>query len=170
MPLTYSNYKRGNIMGFFSKDKKEEKSTMLPELPGMPKLPELPTLPEKNSNYLPPSSISSSNMRGLQAIKDSINEKPQEPGERRTIEISDLSQVRTLVKAKEPLFIKIDKFQEAVEKFEEVKKKVSEIEDSLKKIKDIKEKEDLELRSWEDEARIIKEKVANIDSALFNKL
>ena len=37
-------------------------------------------------------------------------------------------------------------------------------------IKVLKEKEDQELKSWEQEVQIIKEKVANIDGSLFSKI
>lgn len=180
-------------MGFFNKT--ETKRAELPELPGMPKLPELPPLPNQEiKRDMPMPLVSQNNMQsypefqktpttptnqvGLQAIKNSVIDSYEvhqvEPTEKRTIELSDNptytpSQIKRSI-SKEPLFIKIDRFQDAVEKFEEVKKKVKDIEESLGKIKDIKENEEEELKAWEEEIKLIKDKVANIDTTLFSKI
>ena len=179
-------------MGFF--DKKDNKKVELPELPGLPTLPELPPLPNlenKNTQVQPVSQnkiqaypefqrtpSTPTNQMGLQAIKNSVIDNYEiheiAPTEKRTMELSEnmqytSSQIKKAI-SKEPLFIKIDKFQEAVEKFEEIKKKVKDIEESLGKIKDIKENEDSELKAWEEEIRLIKDKVANIDNTLFSKI
>ncbi|MFH1500481.1 MAG: hypothetical protein ABIE22_00880 [archaeon] len=70
----------------------------------------------------------------------------------------------------EPIFIRIDKFEEAVETFEIVKNKLSEIESSLKELKNIKDKEEKELDNWEAEIEKIKLKIDNVDKRVFNKL
>ena len=160
-------------MGFFSK--KEEEKKALPELPGTSKLPELPPLPSFPKNEFRDSGI------GLQAIKTTVNEgsekgleyMPKEPEEKRTIEASDKESIRASVSrtvSKEPVFIKLDKFKEAVDKFDEIKDKVSEIESALRKLKDIKEKEDSELKAWDEEMQLIRQKVEIIDNSLFNKI
>jgi hypothetical protein len=172
-------------MGFFNK--KEDKKIELPELPGMPKLPELPPIPNLETKPISQTNISYSdfqktpatptNQAGLQAIKNSVIDnyevRESNPSEKRTIELGEsnynMGQIRKVI-SKEPLFIKIDRFQEAVEKFEEVKRKVKDIEESLGKVKDIKDKEDQELKSWEEEIKLIKDKVANIDTTLFSKI
>lgn len=174
-------------MGFFTNNKGADKKELnLPELPGSPRLPELPSLPQQNipsfpnkAEYSPSSQIQTipTNQQGLQVMKNSAIDNnfiapPPMNNERRTIEISDSPTLRMIPRtiSKEPLFIKIDRFQEAVKKFEEVKSKVTDIENALMKIKDMREKEDQELRSWEEEIKIMKEKVSNIDNSLFNKI
>jgi hypothetical protein len=175
-------------MGFFNK--KEERKE-LPELPGMSKLPELPPLPSlaprSEINPLPAFSrneFSSSSDIGMQAIKTTIREgsergleympKDEDDDRRRVIEVSDKETIRAAMAprtvSKEPVFIKIDKFKEAVEKFREIKEKVTDIEDSLKKLKEVKDKEDLELKAWDQEMQLIRQKVEIIDNSLFNKI
>jgi len=169
-------------MGFFTK--KEEEKKELPELPGMSKLPELPPLPsiqKSESTPLPAFSknqFGNSSDMGLQAIKTTINEGSEKgleyvpKEERRTIEYSEKDQMKnsSRVVSKEPVFVKLDKFKEAVEKFDEIKEKVADIEDSLRKLKETKEKEDTELKAWDQEMLMIRQKVESIDNSLFNKI
>ncbi|MCK5605767.1 hypothetical protein KAR91_27980, partial [Candidatus Pacearchaeota archaeon] len=70
----------------------------------------------------------------------------------------------------EPVFIRIDKFEEALKIFRQTKEKAEEIEKMLYDIKKIKEEEDKELNFWENEAQAIKEQIEKIDSKLFSKL
>ncbi|MBM3247311.1 hypothetical protein FJZ17_02105 [Candidatus Pacearchaeota archaeon] len=167
-------------MGFFKKS--EPKRVELPEINNSLELPELP----KDNNSIPPLPTFPKNQvgnnLGLQAIKSSVSDESETPGytieednEKRTLELSDLPEplkpeMKRYSIDKEPIFIKLDKFKDAVEKFQQVKEKVIEIEETLRKIKDIKDKEDIELKSWEEEVMAIKEKVENIDSSLFNKI
>ncbi len=72
-------------------------------------------------------------------------------------------------KETEPIFIRIDKFEEGFRTFEGVKKQVSEIENMLKDLKNIKEKEEKELEFWEGEIKQIKEKIEKIDRNIFSK-
>ena len=179
-------------MGFFSRNKEEKKViSQIPELPDM-KLPELPDMSQiDNVNELKPlpklPENAMGNSLGLQAIKsnvgfkqktneDSIEEANQE---KKTIEMTDLEGYRppkysekaqSPIMNREPVFIKLDKYKDAVEKFGEIKDKVQDIEDTLARIKEIKQREDEELKAWEEEVQMIKEKVANIDSSLFNRV
>ena len=170
-------------MGLFQK--KDEEKKQLPELPGMSSLPELPPLPALTKSDISPlpsfsrNEFSASSGMGLQAIKATIREGSTKgleymPEERRTIEVSDKDSIKAAMAprtvSKEPVFVKLDKFREATEKFNEIKEKVSEIEDSLRKLKEIKEKEDSELKSWDEEMQLIKQKVESIDNSLFNKI
>ena len=167
--------------------RKEEERKQLPELPGMSTLPDLPPLPPLKSDVSPLPSFSRNEFSatsgmGIQAIKATIRDgsakgleyMPKEEVEKRTIEVSDRESIRAAMTpktiSKEPVFIKLDKFKEASEKFNEVKEKVSEIENSLRKLKEIKEKEDAELKSWDEEMQLIRQKVEAIDNSLFNKI
>ncbi|GAI51278.1 unnamed protein product, partial [marine sediment metagenome] len=75
-----------------------------------------------------------------------------------------------LTKKSEPIFIRLDKFQTAIEIFEEIKTQVQEIDNLLKKTKEIKIKEEQELSDWEREIQIIKSRIDLIDKNIFNKL
>jgi len=172
-------------MNFFKKEVKK-RSLELPDLPNSPELPELPELPEERETIPPlptfPKTQIGNNM-GLQAIKSTVSGENDSPGymiddseeEKRTIELSELptaykNEIKNFTLEKEPIFVKLEKFKEAVEKFEQIKDKVMEIEETLKKLKNVKEKEDAELKSWEIEVISIKEKVENIDNSLFKKI
>ncbi|MBI5148945.1 hypothetical protein HZA33_04670 [Candidatus Pacearchaeota archaeon] len=69
-----------------------------------------------------------------------------------------------------PIYVKIDKFKDALNSFELVKKKIREIDVLLKKIKETREKENEELLAWEQEISEIKEKMNSVDAKLFSKL
>lgn len=70
----------------------------------------------------------------------------------------------------EPVFIRIDRFEEAMQTFNEAKQKISEIERVLAEIKKVKDKEEEELQSWETEVRSMKEQIAKIDRDVFSKI
>jgi len=70
----------------------------------------------------------------------------------------------------EPLFIRIDKFEEGSETFNEVKKQVIEIEKFFNDLKKVKESEEKELKLFEDELKEIKGKIESIDKNIFSKL
>ncbi len=69
-----------------------------------------------------------------------------------------------------PVFVRIDKFENAISSFHEIKKKVVEIESLLKTVKDIRSKEETELSEWEAELQDMKSKIENIDKNLFSGL
>ena len=70
----------------------------------------------------------------------------------------------------EPVFIRIDKFEESLDMFENAKKKLAEMEDMLKGVKKTKEEEDKEIRGWEMEIQKIKSEFEKIDSNLFSRI
>ena len=70
----------------------------------------------------------------------------------------------------EPVFIRIDKFEEALKIFNDTKKKLSEMEEILKDIKKVKEKEEEELQVWENEIKNLKEKIEKVDREMFSKI
>jgi hypothetical protein len=77
---------------------------------------------------------------------------------------------RTKAKEAEPIFIRIDKFEEGSKTFEDVKKKISEIEELFEDIKSVKEKEEKELSDWENEIKQVKEKIEKIDQNIFSQI
>jgi peptidoglycan hydrolase CwlO-like protein len=172
-------------MAFFGRKKEDSNAREnLPELPGisraessLPPLPSFPKTPAGDSLSLNAIKSSVGESTSTQSSLPSIDREPKqirrmesgdwEAGQRAPI-ISGLSSPRVV--NKEPVFIKIDKFKDVVKKFEDIKSKVEEIDSSLRKIKEVKEKEDAELKSWEQEAQLIKERITAIDDSLFNKI
>jgi len=70
----------------------------------------------------------------------------------------------------EPVFIRIDKFEESIKIFQKTKEKIDELEKMLTDIKKIKEEETKELDFWENEAEEIKKQIEKINLKLFSKL
>ncbi|MBU2458771.1 MAG: hypothetical protein KKB29_00180, partial [Nanoarchaeota archaeon] len=70
----------------------------------------------------------------------------------------------------EPVFIRIDNFEEALKIFNNTKKKISDIEHTLSEIKKLKEREEGELKSWENEIRSMKDQIEKADRDIFSKI
>lgn len=70
----------------------------------------------------------------------------------------------------EPIFIRIDKFEESLKIFNHVKEKISDIEYLLNETKQIKEKENEELSSWQEEVQKLKTQIERIDKDIFSKI
>lgn len=155
-------------MGLFRK-KKEVKELKLPEAPSA--FPELPSERHEDGG-LPP-------LPKLPDLKP-IGTLPQlEPIERTLPKITELHKPPMPEAAiprmhvpniKEPIFIKIDKFKEAMANFEFVKKRLSETTELLEKIKATRAKEEEELNDWAEELSSIKQKISSIDKKIFNSL
>lgn len=71
---------------------------------------------------------------------------------------------------KEPVFIRLDKFEETMKIFEDAKKQISEIESMLRNIKKKKEDEERELGNWEKSIQLIKSQIEKIDNEVFSKI
>jgi hypothetical protein len=143
-------------MGLFSKKKEAVKelprfeSPLFPEMPRerpseMSELPSLPSLPS------------------LPMFSSEIKAQPREF-------TMDISENRGISKLKEPIFVKIDKFRDALSNLEVIKKKLQESSELLDKIKAIRSNEEEELEEWSHELNLIKEKVAAIDKKLFSEI
>ena len=149
-------------MGLF---KKKEADNELPPLPELPELPSFPELPKEKESTMPSfpafmpsmpqrsSDMGTIKMPSIRPVTMDISEKPERP------EISKL---------KEPIFVKIDKYREAVMNLEMIKKKLQETSNLLEKIKETMAKEEEELDIWVQEINSIKEKIEIIDKKLFS--
>jgi hypothetical protein len=177
-------------MGLFKK--KEEKKTEILRLPDLPKLPELPDSREemKDSDELisqlpsfPSGSLGDKFSR--YNIKEAITGEKEEEGDADefaeeqkmqkplTKEISSPKNFYSnfeKTKEAEPIFIRIDNFEQGSQTFEEVKKQILEIEKMFSDLKKVKEDEEKELTSFEDELREIKEKIEKINQNIFSKV
>jgi len=76
----------------------------------------------------------------------------------------------TQMKRAEPVFIRIDKFEESLNLFEKAKSQISEIEKMLTHIKKAKEEEEKELVFWESEMQKIKNQIQKVDQDIFSKV
>jgi len=177
-------------MGLFSKEKKREVSKInlphLPELPSsnnfnfpeLPNFPESPELPAIETNPMPnlPEFPTSESLE-QQEIKGALTPplgfqksgfssfKPfSESFESPVYHSTEKSRIN------EPVFIRLDKFQMAIETFEEIINKVNEIESLIKKTKEIRRQEEEELNVWEKEIETIKSRMNSIDQSVFSKL
>ena len=74
------------------------------------------------------------------------------------------------VKEIEPIFIRIDKFEESLHSFEKAKQQIVEIEKMLRNIKRLKEEEEKELGTWEKEIQTAKQQIEKIDQDIFSKV
>ena len=178
-------------MGLFSKKKKKE-DLSLPELPKLPELPDFPADKERLPQ-LPSFPSSQTGERFSQnAIKEAVTGREevdtkgyadesigtrmmQEPPIPYTKDIEEgvpkkFREAAKLVKKTEPVFIRIDKFEQSLETFEKAKKKIMEIEKMLKDIKKLKEKEEEELSNWERDIQTTKEQIERVDKELFSKI
>lgn len=73
-------------------------------------------------------------------------------------------------KKQDPVFVRIDKYQESLEVFEKTRAKILEIEDLLKKNKLVKEEEEKQIEEWERQIQEIKDHVQQIDKEMFSKI
>ncbi|MFC1685898.1 hypothetical protein ACFLZZ_02640 [Nanoarchaeota archaeon] len=164
-------------MGLFKK-KKEAKALRLPEAPltfpdlpeeeegpNMPELPQLPQLPQLkpigNLPTLEPQAPTMQQALPMPMGLPQLNKAPPMVPPMPQLEIT---------RPKEPIFVKIDKFRDAMASFELVKKKLTETSSLLEKIKDTRSKEEAELQDWAEELGTIKQKISVIDKKIFGAL
>jgi len=187
-------------MGLFKRNQREDMEIpKLPELPDLPRLPEinnkmnrLPIYPsnsfnEKFSQNAIKEAVSGEEEGDEEAweVDEFVREQEmrtmQQPPLKKSImkeysefkeqEIpSEFRHVTKQMKKAEPLFIRIDKFEESIDSFEKIREKVSEIDKLLRDVKKVKEEEEKELNLWEEKVQIMKRQMEKIDKDLFSKV
>jgi len=90
--------------------------------------------------------------------------------ERKVMEAPSFSTPGNSYKKGEPIFIRLDKFEESLKIFEKTRNQISEIEDVLKEIKRIKEQEEKELMFWEQELQNMKKQIEKVDKDIFSRV
>lgn len=70
----------------------------------------------------------------------------------------------------EPIFVRMDKFQEGLNSLEGAKKQIFEIEKLMKDIRAVKEAEEKELESWERQIQVAKSQIDKVDKNIFSRL
>ncbi len=169
-------------MQFFKKKeapKQEEKRFELPELPSLPEMREIkeaivPQTAPQLPSLAPPSvftrrateEIGLPDIRTQPSVVQEAEPAYSYPQEAR----EDAPEGRRPIKLKEPIFVKIDRFKDALNNFEAIKKKLAEIENLLKRVKETRSREQEEMDMWEKEIMTIKDRVSSIDDKLFSKL
>jgi|SRR3989344_2225476 len=71
---------------------------------------------------------------------------------------------------REPLFVRIDKFEAALRDFEDISIKIKRIEELITEIRELREKEDREFGEWEKDLQVMKSRMDNIDRTLFSQM
>ncbi len=160
-------------MSFFSRKKSADEVKELPELPELPDFP-------KTEAGLPPLHISQEEREepSMPALKHALTQEIEsdEQGQQdfRVREFNP-SQIKQFTReprdsSTEPIFVRIDKYQESKENLQEVKRKILEIESLLRDIKDIKAREDSQLHGWDSDIQEAKAKLDKIDKIMFQKM
>lgn len=171
-------------MAFFKKKRKEEISDedfedielpALPEeLPDMPPLPSMPPmkkgemLSEFESNQLPPPP------RDLRAPPSSLgvprmnSSRSSEP--REIVQPSQFEQPpspeRVMPDNRAQVFVRLDKYRQAIKTIENMQRKMAELQETLKKISAIKNKEAEIIEGWAALLMEAKDKVDEVNSKL----
>lgn len=143
-------------MAFFRR-KKEEK----------PSMPEIPPLPEFKKG------------KESEAIKEAVGEEDEEfeiPERKPAVpKMSEMQEgVRKMPMRSAPaegraIFVKIDKYEDALEKINEIREKLDEAENLLQNISELRQKEEEELNSWQKEIEEIKNMLMTVDQDIFEE-
>jgi len=186
-------------MGFFSK-KEKKSETEIPVLPKLPRLPELPDtefIEDRTIHQLPSFPSNSFGKKFSQdSIKDAVSgERRREDFYADEFSDNEIRMMREPLRRPlteemeenirgelperargafrqeaEPVFVRIDMFEEGLKIFEGIKNRISEIERVLAETKKLKEKEDEELNSWENELKRMKMEIERMGRDIFSKV
>lgn len=140
-------------MGLFSSKKKDKPERM--ELPPL----RFPDLPQEEN--LEPSQTDISPAEAS-AIKKAVSPMSIAPPKRMVM--SEMEQAEGTEK---PLFVKVEKYREVMMTINDLKDKLKDAGDILNELSRIKEQEESELTTWQNDLEAIKEKLMAIDKTLF---
>lgn len=142
---------------FGSKDEKKETQRL--DLGSLPPLPEFPSLESVSGpSYTP--TVSRPPMAPPRPSFEipSRAPMPRPPMPSRAPPISD---------GEKPLFVKIDKYRNALKAIDNLKSKIREAEGVLAEVSSVRQQEDQKLDEWRKDLRDIREKLLTIDQNLF---
>ena len=130
--------------------KEEGEESLIPPKPSEDAISESPvsTIPE------PPKTMPSGESKKSLELTPSVMSTP----------------VKSVTQPHEPIFVRIDKFQESQKNFDQIREGVKEIESDLRKVKDVKAKEEEELAAWTQDLEKIKSRLAEVDSNIFDQI
>ncbi|MEK6919239.1 MAG: hypothetical protein AABW73_04345 [Nanoarchaeota archaeon] len=182
-------------MGLFSK--KGDKNSEFDKLPELPQLPKsISSYGQTNNGQIGDQSgmSSSTNKWNIAAVKEAVrgsdesNNYAQDysdlgegsSGDRevimgigapRTRPMNNFQQAPAAMSARrEPLFVRIDKFESSIRDFEDISIKIKRVEELITDIKELREREDREFSEWEKDLQIVKSRLDSIDRTLFSQL
>jgi len=185
-------------MGLFGKKKVDKKEVpSLAELPKLPKLPELNSLkkPQEEFHQLPNFPSSSFGKKFSQdSIKEAVKgedndfesfnpdeiiegslKKPQIRELEDEVEAEEMGEPRRIGRRNvavetEPIFIRIDRFEDAMKIFNTTKRQLSDIEHILENVKRVKSEEEKEIQGWENNLKNMKSQIEKVDRDIFSKI
>lgn len=177
-------------MGWFNKNKTEEERFSLSELPklsSLPRfdggsldseesLPQLPSLPSSSfgerfsQNAIKDAVSGSSGKKESEEDADESDDEMMMHEPPRKSLIHEEHKRRMDGKRLEPVFVRIDKFEESMHVFEKAEKKIGEMEELFRDIRKLKEEEERELDSWESKIQSVKKQIEKIDKEIFSKI
>jgi len=185
-------------MALFKKKTKEvikDSSLQQPQIAGPPRLPELPRLPEFSESHNIPQmrttprlpqypSTSFGEKFSQDTIKEAVTGRKvvEMDDDEDDFENEDMQMIHQPVSRpmereyvpkkikEEPVFVRLDKFEDSLNIFEKAKSQINEITNVLEGIKKLKEDEDKELQHWEREIQAVKESIERVDKDIFSKL
>ncbi|HPD81809.1 MAG TPA: hypothetical protein PK357_01780 [Candidatus Pacearchaeota archaeon] len=76
----------------------------------------------------------------------------------------------TGAKKVEPVFVRLDKFEEGMNLFDDIKAQIADMEHLIKNTKEIKQKEEEELNSWQNQLQEVKRQIERVDRDIFSKI
>jgi len=154
-------------MSIFSKKKgkKEENVSEIPKLEG-PEFPSFPELPRETTDesmfQMPPIQLKSIPMLPQR------QQQMEMPSIRPMVEEIKYAGIEN--KFREPIFVKIEKFRDALNILESIKNKLKESSELLESIRETQRKENEEIDKWAREIEDLKDKVMIVDKKLFDKV
>ncbi len=185
-------------MGLFNKKqvKPMGSSPSLPSLPELPKRPDFPSRDEDKQIHKLPSFPSSS--LGTKFSQDTIKgavtgEEGDGNGHADEPEYDDEDEEQMMPEPLKkpmtreigsgsgripgpttqntgPVFIRVDKFEDAMDVFNTMRKKITEIEKILSDLKAVKDKEDKELTGWQGEIESLKNQIEKVNVDIFSRV
>ncbi|MDZ4226714.1 MAG: hypothetical protein U1B79_01235 [Candidatus Pacearchaeota archaeon] len=186
-------------MGLFSKKEKKSEEG-IPALPRLPRLPDFPEMDERDDRTIHQLPSFPSNSFGKKFSRDSIKdavsgERGEEDFYADELSGDEIRMMREPLRRPmteemeeemempertgmmggfrqeaEPVFVRIDRFEEGLKMFDGIKNQMSEIERILAETKRLKEKEEAELHSWENELKRMKSEIEKIGRDIFSKV
>lgn len=125
-------------------------------------------LPDFDEDEMMQEPLSKPKTKTIDEYEEEIEE--EEMPKRKSYEMPVRSGNYTATRKAEPIFVRLDKFEESLNIFEKAKEQIGEIEHALRNIKALKEKEEEELNSWEKEIQEIKNQIEKVDQEIFSKV
>ena len=167
----------------------------LPEVPAASEVPELPSIPASSQNdNLNQEMVKSAVGEASSEVEPAIPEAPVTPieppafndsGEANGAPMGDATDAQSPIpeppteeaeapvegpKVIEPIFVRIDKFQDAKESLSRVQDKTKEMKDILRKLNEVRRKEEEEISGWDEELEKLKSMLSEVESEIFNQV